>query len=128
LLFERHRAAEPELDLARRQFLARLEGVRLPVERERRGFERLWREHVLPLRWHLAGMSGVWLAVLLLNVQPSSVPVAPVAKASLPATPQALIVLRQHRQEILELTESAPAAPMGLPPRRSETLRATAMA
>ena len=128
LLLERHRAAEPGLDLARGAFLARLGSLRSPLRRERRGFEHVWCENILPLRWHLAGMSAVWLVVLLLNVEPSPAPDRPIAKESLPTPRQLFTSLRQNRREILELTESPPVAPIPLPPRRSEVLPATAIA
>jgi hypothetical protein len=127
LLFERHRAAEPKLDQARRRFLARLERVSSPAHPERRGFEHFWHEYVVSLRWHLAGMSAVWAVVLLLVVVRSASSGAPIAKRNLSSRPKVLVVLRQHRTEILELTESVPAAPTALPPRRSEAVPPTAM-
>ena len=128
LLLERHRSAEPKLDVAREEFLAQLEGTRTPVRRERRGFEHLWRDYLLPLRWHLAGMSAVWLVILLLNVDRSPAQAAHVAKATAPAAELVLTALRQHREEILELTQPLPAVPVPLPPRRSELLSLTAIA
>ena len=128
LLFERRRTAESRLDLVRREFLARLGSLQPPLRREQRGFDLLWREYIVPLRWHLAGLSAAWLVILLLNVEGSPAPAAHIAKESAPAPRQLIIALRQHRQEILELTESPPIAPMSFPPRRSEVPPATAMA
>jgi hypothetical protein len=124
LLFERHRGAEPELDLARQEFLARLREAQSPPRQERRGLERLWHEYLPPLRWHLAGMSAVWLAVLLLHFDTSPAPAARVGKASVPDSRQVLAALREKRQEILDLT-APPAALLSLPPRHSEAAPAT---
>ena len=128
LLFERHHSAEPNLDLAREEFLKRLDSLRSPARPERNGFEHLWREYILPLRWHLAGMSAVWLVVLLLSGEPSPAPATHIAKEDLPSPRQVFTALRQHRQEILELTASPRVAPIPLPPRRSEVLPATGLA
>ncbi len=125
LLFERHRQAEPELDLARKEFLARLRGAQSPPLPERRGWEYLWHEYVLPLRWHLAGMSAVWLVVLLLD---ADVPPAPAAaKENTADSRQVLAAVLHHRQQILDLAEPPAAAPVSLPPRRSQAVPATAI-
>ena len=127
LLLERHHSAEPKLDVARGEFLARLGSLRSPACRERRGFEHLWRECLLPLRWHLAGMSAAWLVILLLNADASPGQARLVAKANPPPPQELLTALHQHRQEILELTQPPPIAPIPLPPRRSEVLPSTAI-
>lgn len=126
LLFERHRDAEAGLELERQEFLAWLRDAQSPPRQERRGLERLWHEYLLPLRWHLAGMSAAWLAVLLLHFETSPAPGAPVGKAGLPDPRQVLAAMRQKQQEILDLTAS-PAARVSLPPRRSEAAPATAI-
>ncbi len=126
LLFERHRDAEPGLERARREFLARLRAAQSPPRQEPRGLERLWHEYLLPLRWHLAGMSAVWLAVLLLHLDISSAPAALVAKTSIRDPRQVLAAMRQKRQEILDLT-APPTAGLSLPTRRSEAASTTAI-
>ncbi len=128
LLFERRRTAEPGLDLARREFLARLGSQPSPLRREQHSFSLLWREYILPVRWHLAGLGAAWLVVWLLNLDTSPAPAAQVAKEDIPTTRELFTALRQNRQQILELTESPPRGPMPLPPRRSEVPRATAIA
>ncbi len=128
LLFERRRAAEPDLDQVRRRVLARLESPQTPPRREGSYFELLWREYVVPLRWHLAGMSAAWLLVVLLNVESPPASAALVAKAKVPSPRQLLAALRENRQEILDLTGSPPVASMPLPPRRSDVLRDTTIA
>jgi hypothetical protein len=128
LLLERHRSAEPKLDVARGEFLAWLGGLRSPVRPERRGFEWVWRECLLPVRWHLAGMGAVWLVILLLNADTSPGQAAHVATANPPPPQQLLTALRQYHREILELTQPPPVAPIPLPPRRSQVLPSTAIA
>lgn len=126
LLLEQHRDAQPGLELDRQAFLARLRDAQAPPRPARRGLERLWHECLLPLRWHLAGMSAVWLAVWLLQSAPSPAPAAPVAKDSPSDSRQVLAALRQKRQELLDLT-TPPAAVLSLPPRRSEAPPTTAI-
>lgn len=128
LLIKRHRAAEPGLDQARKEFLARLGSLQTPLPRERRGFEHLWREYFLPLRWHLAGMSAAWLMVLLLNADTSPAPTSRVAKANRPTPQQVAAAVREKRQELLDLMGAPPVAAMPLPPRRSEILPSIALA
>ena len=124
LLFERHRDAEPALELARQEFLARLRDAQSQPRQERGGLERLWGEYLFPLRWHLAGMSAVWLAVLLLHFDAAPAPAAAVAKSSSPDPREVLAALREKRQQILDLT-ATPTARFSLPPRHSEAAPAT---
>jgi hypothetical protein len=126
LLFERHRQAEPGLDLARKEFLARL-GVKQSPRPQSRGLHSFWDEYLLPLRWHLAGMSVVWLLVLMLHLDVSPAPAAAVARQQAPGPRQVVAALHHNWQEVLDLKRPAAAAPVALPPRRSEAVPTTAL-
>ena len=92
-----------------------------------------WREFLLPLRWHLAGISAAWLLFALLNIDPSFTPIPTMAKQDSPSPRQFLMALRESRRQLLELiqtpvTETDPAPRAVVPPRRSELQSSTVMA
>jgi len=94
-------------------------------------FQRLWRELLLPLRWHLAGMGALWMIVAILNAEPSSPP-ADMAQSKAPPR-QLLMALRENRRQISELINPTAAESDALPDpfapkRRSEIQLPTAMA
>src|SRR5258705_10500022 len=104
LLLERHSAAEPKLDTLRQNTIARLA--------EEQGIARTgpsaprssWRDLILSLRWHLAGLSAAWLVVLLLNIDHSPAPSVALAKQNIPSPQQLLTALRENRRQGLEMT------------------------
>jgi hypothetical protein len=112
ILLQQHQAMEPKLDAVRRNALAVL---------ERPGLAQSWRAFVFSLRWHLAGLGAVWIAVLLLHLDSASGSTVVIARDKIPPARVLLEALLKNRRELLELTEtpaaSEPAAP---PPRRSE--------
>lgn len=112
LLLQRHQAVEPKLNAVRHKALAAL---------ERPGLAQSWRMFVFAMRWHLAGMSAVWIAVLLLNLGSAPGSTVVIAQDKIPTARVLLEALLKNRRELLELTE-APAAsePAAPPPRRSE--------
>ena len=67
ILLERHQAAESKLDEIRKTAVASVDDRRInsPAITDR-GYH--WREFLFSLRWHLAGMSAVWLVIALLNL------------------------------------------------------------
>ena len=112
MLFQRHQALEPKLDAVRRNALAAL---------ERPGIAQSWRQFVFAMRWHLAGMSAVWLAVLLLNIDSAPGSTVVIARDKIPTARVLLEALLKNRCELMELTASpADGEPAGVPPRRSE--------
>ena len=103
LLFERHRAAEPKLDTLRQKTVSRL--AKAPAVNSRPSAPRSsWRDMLLSLRWHLAGLSAVWLVVLVLNIDHSQAPSSVLAKQNIPSPQQLLTALRENRRQVLELT------------------------
>ncbi len=112
VLLQRHQAVEPKLNAVRRNALAAL---------ERPGIAQSWRMFVFAMRWHLAGMSAVWMVVLSLNLGSAPGSAVVTAQDKIPPAGVLLAALLENRRELLELIEmpaaSEPAAP---PPRRSE--------
>jgi len=126
LLFEQHRAAESKLDAIRRDVLRADKGQTSRESWSLRDF--LW-----SLRWHLAGMSAVWIFIIFLNMGPSHGPqmmatVPPVKRAS----PQVVLLsLRENRRQIAEMignpTPDADKQRNFLPKPRSELQENTMM-
>ena len=84
------------------------------------------RDHLFALRWHLGGLSAVWLAVLVLNLGSGPADSIVLARENLPPAKVILAALVENRRELLELTDTPEAiAPAALPPRRTELQTAT---
>ena len=143
VLFERHQSAEPKLDAIRQAALAAL-GQRRAEVRVRESVSEpcapRWtaalrpadrpgvRELLLSFRWHLAGMSAVWLLVVLLNRDHSPALAQNIVKENIPSPQRLLASLRENRRQLLELIEAPVIEPAPVPPRRSELQAASLMA
>jgi wyosine [tRNA(Phe)-imidazoG37] synthetase (radical SAM superfamily) len=120
LLLQRHQAIEPKLNAVRQKALATL---------DRPSVAQSWREFVFSMRWHLAGVSAIWMAVLLLNLNSADGSPTTMARDKMPPAKVLFAALLENRRELLELTEMPPASePAPLPPRRSERQTAFEMA
>jgi hypothetical protein len=155
VLFEKHQAAEPKLDAIREQVVAGVgqssrSGVSR-VSRSARGWDGLptwksairqvwkpalrsdgmsaleggWRRFLWSLRWHLAGLSAVWLVVVALSMDQSAAPTREVARQDAPSSRQLLAALRENQRQLRELirapaVEAAPEAPRPAASPRSE--------
>ncbi len=135
LLFERHRSAEPNLDVIRQRVLASLapDITKGAAEKASPSLGDSLRALLLSLRWHLAGMAAVWLMAALLTMDPSSSPLSASAQRNTPSPRQFLAALRENRRQLLELidppdAESSPARPPSVPLRRSEIQSSIAIA
>lgn len=128
ILLERHRAVAQKLDAIREAAVASIGDHRSadsPAVTDRRYN---WRELFFSLRWHLAGMSAIWLAIAFLSLNASH---SPGLAASVPAQkiPSARIImasLRENRRQLLELIQPPDARNTGpqslvLPRPRSQT-------
>lgn len=119
LLFEQHRSASPKLDAIRRDVLAM---------DKRQTCRNSWslRDFLWSTRWHLAGMSAIWVCIIFLHISSNHGPqmmviVPPVKRAS----PQVVLAsLRENRRQIAEMIGNpAPGADKQkkfLPKPRSE--------
>jgi hypothetical protein len=133
VLLQRHQSATPRLDAIRRDVVADLTA---PPDREaaRPTTARSLREFLLPLRWHLAGMSALWLLAALLNMDRA--PIAPqTAKASSPSPQIVAAALFENRRQLAEMINSpaddaATSTPVPQPfiPRRRSAIQPSSVA
>jgi len=126
ILLEHHRSAAPELDTVREMALAAIG--------DRRGAKAIntdrgcdLREFLFSLRWHLAGMSAVWLVVAVLNLNASwqPGPMAAVPREKIPSAQIIMASLRENRRELLQMIQSPDSRDAGpqrliLPQPRSQ--------
>jgi hypothetical protein len=100
ILLQHHHSAQSKLDAIRKTVISK--------ETQSGEAHTSWREILQSLRWHLAGMSAVWLLVLILRADSST---APQFAASLPAKipPRVMLAsLREHRRLLSEMTDAHP--------------------
>ena len=117
ILLERHRPAEGKLDAIRQSVVVQS----ILPETAPLG-TRLTRELLMPLRWHLAGLSAVWLLVAVLNADHAS-PAVIATDGGGSSPRQLMVVLAENRRQLVEMIEPAaaelaPAAPPPFVPRR----------
>jgi hypothetical protein len=137
ILFARHRDAEPKLDAIRRLTLQQL-AASPKSERDLRTSARqtsfpeslrLLLDWFRPLRWHLAGLAAVWLAILVLHSDTAISRPSLAGNKPNASSPQLQLAFREHRRQLLELTESAPPKPApvssGAGPKRRSDVRLT---
>ena len=126
ILLEKHRAAAPKLDTIRERTLTRLAE---PPKRKWSGEENRFslRDFIFSLRWHLAGMSAIWLIIALLNLSAGHSPdvVAAVPRGKTPSAQIIMASLRENRRELLQMVQSPDSRDAGsqrliLPQPRSQ--------
>jgi len=101
ILLQRHRDAQPKLDAIRRAVVAK--------ETEASNARPSWHDILRSLRWHLAGMSAIWLFVLILHTDTGRAPVLAAAVPK-PPPPQVMIAsMREHRRLLSEMADPHPA-------------------
>ncbi len=127
ILFERHRAAEPKLDVVRQRALASLGSGKSGAVRINARDRPTWISALLSLRWHLAGLSAAWLLVAILNSDRFSTSTA-MANASDSTPRQLLLALKANRRQLSELIEPPAAEPIAVPRPRTEAQQPTQMA
>ncbi|MGD0260395.1 MAG: hypothetical protein ABSD29_11295 [Verrucomicrobiota bacterium] len=119
VLFGQHQAAEPKLDAIREKVVvglapdAPVRSKRLPpvVPRRASALEAGWRQFWWSLRWHLAGLSAAWLAVVALNIGSPPAPAARAARQDETSPRQLLAALRENQRQLRELIEAPAAEP-----------------
>lgn len=86
-----------------------------------------WHEWLVSFRWHLTGLSALWLVIGILSWEPSEPAVSELASQRQLSTEQMVAAFRENRRKIKELTEPpmmatdwAPLPQSCLPRRRSE--------
>jgi len=129
VLFERHQTAEAKLDAFREEVVAGLVRTGEPGMAETsewaapqvskpalRGADVSadplgWRQFWWSLRWHLAGLSAAWVAVLALNMSQAAAQGQPAPRKDGPSAGQVLAALRENQRQVRELV----AAPVSEP-------------
>ena len=129
VLISKHQSAQPKLDLLRQQLVSRLPGAESeqahPHSAFHQGRERsAWLQLLQTLRWHLAGLSAVWVLIALLRFNGTEVESTPIAQVSNEPPRTAIALLKENRRQIVELGDSPsssvpPAAPASPKSRRS---------
>jgi hypothetical protein len=128
VLLQRHQSVTPRIDTIRRNVVAEMTA---PADREPAPpiAARFLREFLLPLRWHLAGMSALWLLAALLSIDRSSTPLQN-AKANPPSAQVLAASLSENRRQLAEMInspteEAAASAPVPQPfiPRRRSAIQ-----
>ena len=136
VLLEKHEAAEAKLDTIREQVTAGLAagGADAPARAKEMGrswepdasaLRISWRGFLWSLRWHLAGLSAVWLMAVFLNFDPTPDPMQGTTRRDAPSPRQLLAALRENQRQLRELmaapaSEPAPEPPRPAPSPRSE--------
>lgn len=136
LLFERHRDSEPKLDGLRKSVITtiRQDAPQASTRSQQsRSAPLSIREWLLSLRWHLAGIAGVWIVVALLDFEPPPGSASDTATSSKSASGELLAAWRENRRQILQLmdlpaAEETPATPAKTPQRRGELSTTNTMA
>lgn len=113
ILFDRHSRMEFKLHAVRHKALDSLK----PAHQQTTP---TWREWLISLRWQLAGMGAVWLAVLMLRAGSSGDAPKVVAEEKAPPVRALLVALASNRQLLIDLTETPAPNPDAAPPKRSE--------
>jgi hypothetical protein len=124
VLLQHHESAISRLDAVRNKVVANL---KMPPDREpqRQTTAGFFREFLLPLRWHLAGMSALWVLAAILSMD-GDTSTARIAENSAPPA-QVLAALSENRRQLAELMEPradelATPAPQPVVPRRRSAL------
>src|SRR5262245_9985497 len=129
LLLQRHRAIVPKLDSVRRQALERLPAALALSSSENAAaagrFQTLVTLAFRSVRWHLAGMGAVWIAITALTLNQGPAEERSLTGQASASPEQILTSLRQNRRQLTEWlsssTEQPPAEPrLFFPKRRSE--------
>lgn len=143
ILLTRHQAIEPKLDAIREDIVARLTGpeseqpaAASPPRATARcnglgdfSVRTAWRQLMLALRWHAAGLGAAWLLVLLLNLEYRNEPLPTIRKQDKVTPRQLLTTYQENRRLLSEIYDfpvgdtPAKSVPV-IPARRSDLWKA----
>lgn len=99
LLLKRHRQAQSKLDVIRREALA------TPAETKPKpaaiSFRQLWHS----LRWHVVGLSAIWVFILLLHfgANQSTQMMAAIPSTKAPSRQFIMTSVRENRRQLAEM-------------------------
>lgn len=128
VLLEKHRRAEPKLDAIREQVNAglaagstetpsRSKQMAREWQPDASAFQIGWRKLLWSLRWHMAGLSAVWLVVVALNIDHTPDRTQGATRGSGPSPRQLLAALRENQRQLRELI-AVPASEPAQEPRK----------
>jgi hypothetical protein len=125
ILLKHHQNAQSRLDAIRHAALATIE--------TQPAASISLREILRSLRWHLAGMSAVWLLVLILRADTNPAPqLAATIPARIPPAQVMIASVREHRRQLSEMAGAYPPdgerRELFVPKPRSELRREMLMA
>lgn len=124
-LVEKHAPIQPKLDALRQRFIASLPSLSSEPSQSTRAVSvqsngLAWRDFVLGLRWHLAGLSGAWVVVALLWVSAGTPDTARAIQAKSVSSQTVILALKANRRQVLEFGDATtPSSPAVTPPRPS---------
>jgi hypothetical protein len=119
LLLEKHRAVEPKLEAIRESVLANAPPSAANRARPMfpvRAALRCWEELVVPCRRIWAGLAVMWAVIFVFKFAAADTPSAS-AKRSEPVNAQVIMALREQKQLLQQLMETAAPAPEAVPNR-----------
>ena len=129
ILLGKHEGIEPKLDALRRQFVADVARPTAgsPIKREICSREPKifrWQEAFIVVRWHLAGLTAMWLLIAVLRAAGGAAETHRMAEHKVAAPRTVILTLKENRRQIQELSgapvASAPLRLQAVPqPRRS---------
>jgi hypothetical protein len=131
VLFEQHQAAEAKLDAIREKVVAGLateesagaKQMTPIVPRQASAPGAGWGQFWWSLRWHLAGLSAVWLVVVALSIDPTPAPTRRLARQDTQSPRQLLAVLRENQRQLRELIDAPAVEPAPKPQRLTPSPR-----
>ena len=106
ILFQRHQDAAPKLDAIRKTAVAAMKESNHSKTINHHGS---LLEFLFSLRWHLAGMSALWLVIAFLDLNAREAPpqMAAVPRGKIPSTQIIMASLRENRRELLQVIQPA---------------------
>jgi hypothetical protein len=126
ILLNSHKEAQPRLDGLRQKFLRDLASpLQFPQQQPGVVVSSVpgWREILVFVRWHLAGLAAIWLIVAVLKVSDTQVDDSPPAQAKAAPPRTFVLTLIENRRQILEFSGDTVIVPplflQGQPQRRS---------
>jgi len=129
ILRGKHEGIEPKLDALRREFVADVPRPLAGIPVKHQSCTRApkifgWQEAFMMVRWHLAGLTAVWLLIAVLGRAGGAAETPRMAEHKVAAPRTVILTLRENRRQIRELSgapvASAPQRLQAVPqPRRS---------
>ena len=118
MLLEKHREADPKLDLIRKTALSTLNSEAIAAKDTQDNTN--WLAWLLSMRWHLAGLTAAWILVGWLNADKQAATQTTGAMAGNDSPQYVLLALKENRRQLQELIEPPSTQTTPKPRRRTE--------